>query len=110
MLLAVAVGQGALSLVEVGAVAALLYLHHTTAALGAQVRTDALVSAAVVRHWLTRAGATLGVSAVVGTGVVALPAMQPAWPASGYVVAGGLAAVVAAVALAYLVLRRPEST
>ncbi len=107
--LVVAVGQGVVSLVEVGLVAALLYLHHTTAALAAQVRTDTLLSAAVLRHWLARAGAVLGVSVVVGAGIVALPATQTDWPPSAYILVGVLAATAAAAGLAYLLLRRPES-
>jgi hypothetical protein len=108
-MLVVAVGQGAASLVEVGLVAALLYLHHTTAALAAQVRTDTLLSAAVLRHWLARAGVVLGVSMVVGAGIVALPTTQLDLPPSGYVLMGALAATAAAAGLVYLLLRGPES-
>jgi hypothetical protein len=108
-MLVVAVGQGAASLVEVGLVAALLYLHHTTAALAAQVRTDTLLSGVVLRHWLARAGAVLGVSVVVGAGIVALPVTQPDWSPSAYLVMGVLAAAATAAGLAYLLLRRPES-
>lgn len=105
---AMAVGQQAASLLEVALVAALLYVHHTMAALAAQVRTDTLLPVAVLRRWMARTGLVLATSAVVGGGIAALPAAQPTWSASAFIGVGALAAVAVAAALAYLLLRRPD--
>jgi hypothetical protein len=80
--------------------AALLYLHHTAAALAAQVRTDAAVPAAVLGRWMGRAGIVLAASAAVGLGVAVLADAGPAWSATGYLGLGVAAAVVVTAVLA----------
>jgi hypothetical protein len=106
----VAVAGDAISLLEIGLVAALLYLHHTTAALAAQVRTDALLPAVVLRHWYLRAAGVLGASALVGGWVAVLSAAEVAWSATVLVLAGALATAAVAAVLAYLWRRQPESS
>lgn len=103
-LVALSVGQGGGSggIARAAVVAGLLYLHHTAAATAAHLRTDALVPATVWREWVSRAGAVLGASALVGTGVVLLPEAVPAWPATWLVVLGGLSACAVAAILVHL--------
>jgi hypothetical protein len=90
-----------------GAVGGLLYLHHSTAALAAQVRTDVVIPPAALRHWAARVGLVLAASAGLGLIVVVLPA--PVWPATGQVALGVAAAVAVAAAVIGLVPRpRPD--
>lgn len=85
--------------------AGLLYLHHTTAALGAQLRTDTVVPAAVLWYWARRAGLVLAGSAAVSLGIVGLASGAPAgWP-TAYVALGAAAAVGVTGCLAWLALR-----
>lgn len=86
--------------------AILLYLCHSAAALAAQLRTDTVIPAAVVRHQATRAVVTLGISAPVGLLVVALPA-PATWPATALLGLGTAAAV--AVTGLLLRLTRPRA-
>jgi hypothetical protein len=105
-----AVAGGEMVLLEIGLVAGLLYLHHTTAALAAQVRTDASLPAVVLHYWLVRAAVVLGASVLVGGWVTVLSATEVAWPATILVLAGALATLVVAAVLAYLLRREPESS
>jgi hypothetical protein len=86
--------------------AGLLYLHHTAAALAAQLRTDTAIPAAVLRRWAGRAGIVLGGSVPVGLGIAALAEAAPAWSATGYL---GLGVAAAVVATAVLVRRASQS-
>jgi hypothetical protein len=92
-------GDATVPLPALLALGSLLYLHHTAAALGAQLRTDAVVPAAVFRHWAIRAGLVVAVSAPVTLAIAALTGSAPDWPALGYLALGVLAALVAAAAL-----------
>jgi hypothetical protein len=110
LLFAVTVAIGpAVSLPRVMSLAALLYLHHTAAALAACLRTDAVVPAAVLRRWAGRAGLVLAVSAPLALGVATPPARYPAWPASVSVVLAVTSAVGVVAGLAYLWHRRADS-
>jgi hypothetical protein len=86
--------------------AALLYGHHTAAALGAQLRTDAVIPLSVPGYWALRAAAVLAASVAVGLGVVGLAGRAAAGPATGYLAVGVAAAVAVALAVAWLVDRR----
>jgi hypothetical protein len=86
--------------------AALLYGHHTAAALGAQLRTDAVIPVSVPGYWALRAGAVLLASVAVGLGVVGLAGRAAAGPATGYLAVGVAAAVAVALAVAWLVDRQ----
>ena len=78
---------------------AVLYAHHTAAALAAQLRTDAVVPAAVLRHWASRAGLVAAGSALLGAAIAVLAGSARPGPDTGYLAAGVAAAVgVAAVA------------
>jgi hypothetical protein len=85
--------------------AAVLYLHHTAAALGAALRTDAVIPRPVLRRWAERAGVVLAVSLPVGLGIAVLAGQAPAGPATGYLALG----LAAAVALALLLAARSRS-
>ena len=85
--------------------AALLYGHHTAAALAAQLRTDAVAPVAVLRHWALRAGLVAAGSVLVGLVVAAVAGSAEAGPDTGYL-AVGVAAAVAVAALAGWLLRR----
>lgn len=91
-------------------IAALLYGHHTAAALGAQLRTDAVIPLAVLSHWAARAGVVLAASAAVGLGIAVLAGWAPAGTGTGvdtgYVALGAAAAVAVALAVGWLVHRR----
>ncbi|MPZ26890.1 MAG: hypothetical protein GEV12_10840 [Micromonosporaceae bacterium] len=109
-----AIGTVALTLVDESrqvlvpvllAVAALLYAHHTSAALGAQLRTDTVVPLAVFRHWLARAGLVLAGSALLGLGIVVLAGQPRAGADTGYLALGAAATAVAAIAVGALVHR-----
>jgi hypothetical protein len=105
-LLAMSVGQqGGIGLPAVGALAILLYLHHSAAALAAHLRTDTLVPVAVLWHWARRAGAVLGGSAVVWVGVALVPQAAPAWPPTVPMVLGALAVLAVTAVLLYQVRR-----
>lgn len=72
--------------------AGLLYLHHTTAALGAQLRTDAVIPSAVLRHWARRAGLVVAGSTLVSLAIAALAQRAPVgWP-TAYLALGAAAA------------------
>jgi hypothetical protein len=96
-----AVGAHPARLPEVALLATLLYLHHSAAALGAVLRTDAVVPAAVLRRWVGRAAVVLAASAGTGLCVVAFAlAAPPDWSATVFVGLGALAAVGVTAALA----------
>jgi hypothetical protein len=86
--------------------AGLLYLHHTAAALGAQLRTDTVIPAAVLRHWARRAGLVLAGSAVVSLAIVALASGPPAGWGTAYVALGAAAAAAITGYLAWTALRQ----
>lgn len=87
------------------AVAALLYAHHTTAALGAQLRTDTVVPPAVFRHWAARAGLVLAAATLLGLGIAVLAQRPGTGADTGYLALGVTAAAVAAIAVGALVHR-----
>lgn len=87
------------------AVAALLYAHHTSAALGAQLRTDVVVPPAVFRHWAARAGLVLAAATLLGLGIAVLAGQPRTGADTGYLALGVAAAAVAAVAVGALVHR-----
>lgn len=89
-----------------GLLGILLYAHHSAAALAAQLRTDTVIPAAVLRHWATRAGAVLAASAVLGAGILVLPA-PATWSATGFLALGAAAASAVAAVLVRLA-RRPD--
>lgn len=91
---------------QVALLAGAAYLHHSSAALAAQLRTDTVVPAAVFARWARHAGAVLAVAALVGAAIVALSARAPVWSATAYLLAGVAAAVGAVALLAYLLHRR----
>jgi len=72
---------------------AVLYAHHTAAALAAQLRTDAVVPAAVLRHWAGRAGLVVAGSALLGLAIAVLAGSARPGPDTGYLAAGAAAAV-----------------
>jgi hypothetical protein len=86
----------------VAILAALLYLHHSAAALAAHLRTDALVSPAVLRRWAGRTAAVLAGSLVIGAGAVTVPQTAPGWSASGLMAVAAAATVLIAGTIAYL--------
>lgn len=88
--------------------AALLYLHHTTAALGAQVRTDTVVPVVVLWHWARRAGLVIAGASVVILAIAALGGQAPAGWATAYLALGAAAAAAIAGALAWSALRQPR--
>jgi len=92
-------GEATVPLPALVALGTLLYLHHTAAALGAQLRTDAVVPAAVSRHWAGRAGLVVAVSAPVTLAIAAFTGSAPDWPATGYLALGVLAALAVTAAL-----------
>lgn len=94
-----------LSLPALVLVGSLLYLHHTTAALAAQLRTDTVVAPVLLRRWAIRAGGVIAGSAVLSAGLAALPGRAPAWPAGGYLVLGVGAALVLAAAVVWQLRR-----
>lgn len=94
------------SLVALLAIAALLYAHHTTCALAAALPISARLDSGVLLGWLVRTGVVVAVSAVLALlVVVALPARGHG-TGSVLLVAGFLAAVGAAVVVAYQLHRR----
>jgi hypothetical protein len=107
VLLVMSIGQqSGIGLPAVGAVAALLYLHHTAAAAAAPLRTDVLVPVAVVWHWARRSAVVLAASVAVGFGVALLPDAAPVWPGTVPVLLGGVAVLVAAAVLLGPVISR----
>lgn len=86
----------------VGILAALLYAHHTTAALGATLRTDALVPVPVLRRWAGRTAAVLAGSAAVGVGAVTVPDTAPGWQASALTGVAAAATVATVGTVVYL--------
>lgn len=113
-LAALSAGQrGGLPPAEVWLLAALLYAHHTAAALAAHLRTDTLVPPALLGHWLRRTAVVLAVSTVVGAVVALAPVAAPTWPATWPVTWAlllGLTAALAVVAtLVHLPRRRDPS-
>ncbi|WP_306206051.1 hypothetical protein [Actinoplanes sp. RD1] len=88
------------------AIATLLYLGHTLAALAAVLPADAIVNPAVLTGWLTRAGLVVLGSAVLTVVVLSLTA---GLAGGAFLVATlvGLAAAVAATVLIARLLRRP---
>lgn len=88
------------------ALATLLYLAHTTAALAAVLPYDALVRSDVVSAWLARAGAVVLGSAVLSVFALAL-ADRLAGPALLAATMIGLAAAVTLTVLLTRLLRRP---
>ncbi len=95
-----------IALWRVLAMATLLYLGHTLAALAAVVPSDAVVTLDVVAGWLLRAGTVVLISAVLT--VVAL-GLADELAGSAFVIATlvGLAAAVGATMLLVRLLRRP---
>jgi hypothetical protein len=77
--------------VTLAVLAGMIYLHHTTAALAAQVRTDTVIPSRLLGQWAGRSGLVLAGSAVVAVllGVLA----SPAWPATMFLLAGAGAVV-----------------
>ncbi|HEY8452943.1 MAG: hypothetical protein FWJ70_06025 [Micromonosporaceae bacterium] len=103
VLLALAVWLGEpLGLPVVAGCAALLYVHHTAAALAATLRTDALVPAAVLRRYVVRTAGVLAASAVLAGAVATVPEQQPGWSPSLFMAVAAAAAVAATAALVYL--------
>lgn len=86
--------------------AALLYGHHTAAALGAQLRTDAVLPLVLLGYWALRAGLVLAGSTVVGLGIAALSDRAETGSATGYLALGVAAPIAIALAAAWLVHRR----
>jgi hypothetical protein len=86
--------------------AAVLYTHHTAAALGAQLRTDAVIPAAVLRRWAVRAGLVLGVSLPVGLAVAVFADQAPDGGVAGAATAYIAVGTAAAVGLTLLLVRR----
>ena len=81
---------------------AVLYTHHTAAALGAQLRTDAVVPVAVLRHWAGRAGALIAGSLLLGLVVVAVAGRAEPGADTGYLALGVVATVAAVAAVSWL--------
>ncbi|QSB13074.1 hypothetical protein JQS43_15625 [Natronosporangium hydrolyticum] len=79
-------------LLLVAPVAVLLYLHHSAAAVAAQLRPETVIPRAVFRQYAVRAGAVLAVATPVGLAVVALPA-PATWSATAFLALGMVAAV-----------------
>lgn len=105
---AVSVVDGSRPVPVLLAVAALLYAHHTSAALGAQLRTDTVVPLAVFRHWAARAALVLAGSTLLGLGIVVLAGPERTGSIAGdtgYLALGVAAAAVAAIAVGALVHR-----
>ncbi len=94
-----------IALWRVLAIATLLYLGHTLAALAAVLPYDALVSPGVVAAWLARAGVVVLVSAVVTVLTLGLTA-ELAGGAFLLATLVGLAAAVGATVLLARLLRR----
>jgi hypothetical protein len=90
---AVSVAADQLPLWMVLVIGGLLYLHHTAAALGAQLRTDAVIPPAVLRYWARRTGLVLANSLLLMLGIVVLAGQAPAGWATGYLALGAAAAV-----------------
>lgn len=99
LLAAQLIGAGGPSLGRVGLLAATLYLHHSCAALAAQLRTDAVVPVAVVRHWALRVGVVLGATAGLAGFMVVLPGLD--WSATGHIALGVAAALAVVAALVW---------
>jgi hypothetical protein len=97
--------DNAVVLWRVLAIATLIYLGHTLAALAAQLPSDAVVNLEVPVAWLARAGAVVLISAVLT--VVALGITEElAGPAFVIATLVGLAAAVGATLLLVRLLRR----
>ena len=92
-LLAIGVFATNLELWKALVLAGLLYLHHTTAALGAQLRTDTVIPAAVQWHWARRTGLVLAGSLVLSLAIVGLVQGAPSGWATAYIALGATAAV-----------------
>ena len=86
----------------VAACAALLYVHHATAALAAALRTDTLVAAALLRRHAVRTAGVLAASAVLVGAVATVPEQLPGWSPSLLMAVAAAAAVAATAALTYL--------
>lgn len=80
-------------------VACVLYAHHSAAALGAQLRTDAVIPPAVLRGWATRTGLVLLCAVPLGFAVAVLAGQAPAGPATVYLALGAVAAVAVTIIL-----------
>jgi hypothetical protein len=89
-------------------VAGLLYVHHTTSALGAQVRTDTVIPAAALWHWARRAALVLACASVVSLAIAALASGAPVGWATAYLALGAAAAVAITVYLAWSAHRPAE--
>jgi hypothetical protein len=85
---------------------AVLYAHHTAAALAAQLRTDTVVPAAVLRHWAGRAGLVVAGSALLGLAIAVLAGSARPGPDTGYLAAGAAAAVGVVAVATWLRYRR----
>jgi hypothetical protein len=81
--------------------AGVLYLHHTAAALGAQLRTDAVIPRPVLRRWAERAGVVLAGALPLGLGIAVVSGQAQGGPATGYLALGLAAAVVLALLLTW---------
>lgn len=97
LLVAQLLGEPGPGLPRVALLAAVMYLHHSSAGLAAQLRTDAVVPVAVVRYWALRAGVVLAVSAVLAGAGTRLPALG--WSATAHIALGALAALLVTAAL-----------
>jgi hypothetical protein len=89
------------------ALATLLYLQHSLAALAAVLPTDAVVELDVAALWLARAAGVTLASAVVTVAVLSVAASVGGRPFLGATLLG-LAVAVAAAALLARLLRRPR--
>jgi hypothetical protein len=106
LLVAAAVWQDEASLPRIALVAALLYLHHAGAALGAELRTDTMVPAAVLWHLARRVAVVLGGAALLGAALLVLSPAIAEWSATLLIGVGAVAAVGVTVVLAELARRR----
>jgi hypothetical protein len=90
------------------ALAGLLYVHHTAAALGAQLRTDTVIPAAVLWHWARRAGLVLAGASLVSLGIAVVARGAPEGRPTAYLALGAVATVAVTGYLARTALHRAE--
>jgi hypothetical protein len=107
-LVAVTAGGQPVSVPALVLLGSLLYLHHTAAALGAQLRTDSVVPAVVFRHWGGRCAVVLAASAGLSLALATTTGRAPEWSATGYLAIGVLAALAVAVTLAVAASRADQ--
>lgn len=95
----VAFGDAA-SLVRIGALAALLYLTHTAAALAAVIPVECVVAPGVLRRWAGRQAVVLAATLALALGGLTLAQLIPATPSLVGVLVGALVAATLGWALA----------